>query len=117
MTAERDALVTRVREACERTDARALAELLHPGVVALIDSGGDLIAETLPVSGADRVIPGLLDLVAGASLATQPVNGVTGLVARRGIRVVGIVAFDVEDGCVTKVWVTLNPLKLLRWNS
>jgi RNA polymerase sigma-70 factor (ECF subfamily) len=117
MTAERDALVTRVREACERTDAPALAALLHPGVVALIDSGGDLIAETLPVTGADRVIPELLGAVAGAGVTVQAVNGVDGLVVRRGIRVVAIVAFDVADYRVTRVWITLNPLKLRRWNS
>ena len=117
MTVEREALVTRVREACERADAPALAALLHPGVVALVDSGGDLIAETLPVSGADRVIPELLGVVAGGSVAEQAVNGVGGLVVRRGIRVIAIVAFDVADECVTRVWITVNPLKLRRWNT
>lgn len=117
MNPEREALVTAVAEACERTDARALAALLHPGAVALIDSGGDLIAETLPITGAERVATELLAVVSGAALAVQPVNGVTGLVVRRGIRVVGIVAFDVDAGLVTRVWITLNPLKLQRWNS
>lgn len=117
MNPGRESLVARVAEACERTDARALAALVHTDAVALIDSGGDVIAQTLPVSGADRVTAELLALAAGAATTVQAVNGVTGLVVRRGIRVVGIVAFDVEGDCLTRVWITVNPLKLRRWNN
>ena len=111
----RDAVVQRVRAACEHPDARALEALLPPSVVALIDSGGDVIASTRPITGSD-VVPRLLDTLAGASLTVQPVNGVCAIVARRAERVVAIVSFGFEGETITRVWITLSPLKLRGWN-
>ena len=117
MTLERDALLGSVRVACDAADAPALARLLHPSVVALVDGGGDVIAETLPVTGRSAVVAELLRVLDGATLSAQPVNGVAGLIARRGRRVTAIIAIDVGHDLVTRVWITLNPLKLLRWNT
>jgi hypothetical protein len=111
----RDAVVQRVRAACEHPDAPALEALLQPHAVALIDTGGDVIASTRPITGAD-VVPLLLDTVAGASLTVQPVNGACAIVARRADRVVAIVSFGLEGEAIARVWITLSPLKLRGWN-
>lgn len=112
---ERHAIVQQVLEACERTDVPALHTLLSPDVVALVDTGGDLIASTWPLTGAE-VVPRLLEAIDGLSLSAQQVNGVAAIVGRRGIRVVCIVSFGFEGAGVARVWITLSPLKLRRWN-
>jgi len=114
---ERDAIVHRVRVACELADAPALRSLLTPDVVALVDSGGDLPVATHPVAGAGPVADTVLAALAGAGVTEQQVNGVCALVARRAGRVVGIVSLEISDGAVARVWITLSPLKLRRWNS
>ena len=106
-----------VRLACERADAPTLHTLLSPDVVALVDTGGDVIAPTRPVSGVSAVADTMLATLAGADLAEQQVNGVCALVARRGERVVAIVSLAVSHDLVTRVWITLSPLKLQRWNT
>jgi len=113
---ERDAVVHQVRDACERRDVPSLHSLLSPEVVALIDTGGDLIASTWPLTG-DEVVPRLLDALDGAGLSVQQVNGVCAIVARRGERVSCIVSFGFEGNRIARVWITLSPLKLRRWNS
>ena len=110
-------VVRAVRQACERGDAQTLHALLEPGVEALVDTGGDLIAPTRPVSGVEAVADTMLATLAGCELAEQQVNGEAALVARRGDRVVGIVSLAVRDDLVTTVWITLSPLKLQRWNT
>lgn len=113
---ERDAIIHQVLHACERADALTLHTLLPPHVVALIDTGGDLIASTWPLTGAE-VVPRLLGALDGAVLSAQQVNGVSAIVARRGIRVACIVSFGFEGDSITRVWITLSPLKLRRWNT
>ena len=106
-----------VRLACERADAPTLSTLLSPDVVALIDTGGDLLASTRPLVGVADVGDALLSTLGDADVTEQQVNGVCALVARRGDRVIGIVSLAVRDGLVTRVWITLSPLKLQRWNT
>ena len=117
MTDERDTLIREIGRACELGDVSAIHHLLHPAVVALVDSGGDLIAETEPVFGVIEVAQQLLELCHGTSVAAQDINGVLALVVRRALRVTGVIAFDTTAEQVTHVWITLNPLKLRRWNS
>lgn len=112
---QREALVDRVREACEREDARALVRLFSPDAVLLADTGGDLVLPVRAAHGPD-VVPRLLEAVAGTALLVQQANGTCALVARREDRVVCIVSFGFEGGAITRVWVTLSPLKLRRWN-
>lgn len=116
MTADRDAVVRAVRVACERPDAPAAAALLAPGAVAWVDSGGDVPAELLPVDDPERIAQLLLSALAGAALAEHQVNGLCALVGRRDGRVTAIVSLDVRAGAVNRVWITLSPLKLRRWN-
>ena len=114
---ERDAVVHDLRLACERTDAPALHTLLSPDVVALVDTGGDLLAPTRPLEGVAAVADALLATLSTADVTEQQVNGVRALVARRGGRVVAIVSLEVAHGRAIRVWITLSPLKLQRWNT
>jgi len=114
---ERDAVIHEIRLACERTDAPTLHTLLSPDVVALIDTGGDLLASTRPLVGVTDVGDALLTTLGNADVTEHQVNGVCALVARRGGRVVGIVSLEVRDGMAVRVWITLSPLKLQRWNN
>ena len=111
---EREATVRRIHAACEHPDAEALRALL-PRAVALMDTGGDLPASTEPVTGIG-VARRLLDLLTGADLVVQPVNGACAIVARRSGRVTAIVSFGFDGAEVDRVWITLSPLKLRRWN-
>lgn len=111
---EREATVRRIHAACEHPDAGALRALL-PRALALVDTGGDLPAPTDPVTGPD-VARRLIDVLAGADLVVQPVNGACAIVARRSGRVTAIVSFGFDGADVDRVWITLSPLKLRRWN-
>jgi RNA polymerase sigma-70 factor (ECF subfamily) len=116
----REAVVHGCRLASEREDAAALATLLHPDVVAVTDGGGDVIAPAVELRGRDEVVPELLANLAmrtGARVSEQQVNGAPALVVRRASRVVAIVSFGIDDGYVTRVWITRSPGKLRRWNS
>ena len=113
------AVVRAFSEAWESGDATALAALLAPDVVALADGGGRVMAEEQPFRGVARVVPLVLhvfDEPGDVEITTQPVNGQSGLVVRRGLSVVGVVSFNISDSLVTDVWMVLNPEKLERWN-
>jgi len=113
------AVVRAFGEAWESGDSTALAALLAPDVVALADGGGRVMAEEQPFRGVARVVPLVLhvfDEPGDVEITTQPVNGQSGLVVRRGLSVVGVVSFNISDSLVTDVWMVLNPEKLERWN-
>jgi RNA polymerase sigma-70 factor (ECF subfamily) len=106
-------------QAWELGDATTLAALLAPDVVALTDGGGKVTAEAQPIRGVAQVVRLVLHAFDGpgdVEITTQPVNGQTGLVIRRGLSVVGVVSFNISDSLVTDVWMVLNPDKLERWN-
>ncbi|WP_448003217.1 hypothetical protein [Agromyces bauzanensis] len=120
----RDDLAARLLLALERRDERALASLLHPGVVMTADTGDHSGGE---LRGRVRVIRALLGLRMphpDAALETVHVNGGPGLVVRRrDAVVVGVLAIDAEpsggpDGGSTigRLWLTTAPGKLARWN-
>ncbi|MDH6182424.1 hypothetical protein M2152_002606 [Microbacteriaceae bacterium SG_E_30_P1] len=113
----REAIVHRLRLACELTDAASLTSLLAPDVAALVDSGGDIPAPTRPLHGTDAVTAALLELCGGASVTEQWVNAAPAVVVRRGVRVVAVVSVEVRESLVRRVWVTRSPQKLQRWNG
>lgn len=115
----REEIVHRLRVVAAREDALALSVLLDPEVVALIDGAGDVVAPVIALLGHDRVVPELVALLSrrtGVLVTEQPVNGAPALVVRMSQRVVAIVSFGVDDGLVTRVWITRSPQKLQRWN-
>ncbi|QYC40715.1 RNA polymerase sigma factor SigJ [Nonomuraea coxensis DSM 45129] len=48
-------------------------------------------------------------------LLERPVNGVPGLVARRGGAVETVASFEIAGGRVTRIWAVRNPEKLRAW--
>lgn len=115
----REAIVHGFRVAAAREDAVALSALLHPEVVALTDSAGDVIAPTTPLRGPGEVIPEAianLSSRSGAVVTEHTVNAAPALVVRSAGRVVAIVSFGIADGRITHLWITRSPQKLRRWN-
>ncbi|MFG2944797.1 RNA polymerase subunit sigma [Streptomyces adustus] len=117
---QQEALARAVREACLTEDAERLASLLCPDVTAFFDGGGKVRALTGQVHGSRQVAASLLTLLTRrprTALNTHSVNGRTGLVARYGHQVVGVIGLDITDDHVAQVWVMLNPDKLRSWNE
>ena len=45
----------------------------------------------------------------------RTVNGQPGLIAELDGAVVTVLAFDIADGRITRIWIIRNPNKLTRW--
>ena len=107
-----EGLVHRLRLAAMRGDRATLHALLHLEVIALVDSGGDVIAPTAAITGRDAVAGELIALLAPASgsVTEHPVNAAPALIVRVGGRVVAIVGVSVSAGVVTRVWITRSRL-------
>ncbi|MGY5057466.1 RNA polymerase subunit sigma [Streptomyces sp. 900105755] len=117
---DHDLVARAVREACVNEDAELLEALLCPDATAFFDGGGKVRALSRPVHGTRQVARSLLTLLARhprTALATQPVNGGTGLVVRYGHRVAAVISLDIAEERVVQVWVVLNPDKLRSWNQ
>ncbi|WP_246127075.1 RNA polymerase subunit sigma [Embleya hyalina] len=116
---QQDAVARAVWDACVAEDSAVLASLLAPDATVFFDGGGKLRALIEPVRGNERVAGSLLTLLARhprTTLRTHSVNGRTGLVVRYDEQVVGVIGLDVAGRLVVRVWVVLNPDKLLSWN-
>ncbi|MEV5988536.1 RNA polymerase sigma factor SigJ [Streptomyces sp. NPDC052051] len=111
-------VVRHVKEAWESKNIPALIGLLDPAAVMTADGGGLVGAVLHPVEGGARIaryMAAIADMAPGLELLERTVNGVPGLVARRAGVVVTVAAFDVDDGCVTRIWAVRNPEKLRWW--
>jgi RNA polymerase sigma-70 factor (ECF subfamily) len=116
--ASRADVVRRVKEAWETKDIATLVGLLDPAAVMTADGGGLAGTVLRPVEGGTRIaqyMVAVADRAPGLELLQRSVNGVPGLVARRGRVVVTVASFDVSDGRVTRIWVVRNPEKLRPW--
>jgi RNA polymerase sigma-70 factor (ECF subfamily) len=115
-----EAVIRRAGAAVAQDDRAALGAALTGDVVALVDSGGDLLAPILPVEGREAVVRELLATLSprtGSTVAEQRVNGALALVARRGGRVEAIVSFGLRRRRIERVWIVRSPQKLRRWNA
>jgi RNA polymerase sigma-70 factor (ECF subfamily) len=92
--------------------------LLDPAAVMTADGGGLAGAALHPVVGGERIaayMAGIAARAPGLELLERPVNGLPGLVGRRGGAVVTVAAFEAAGGRVTRIWVVRNPEKLRAW--
>ncbi|MEU1883999.1 RNA polymerase sigma factor SigJ [Micromonospora rifamycinica] len=113
-------IVRAFKQAWEATDIDALVGLLAPDATATGDGGGLVRAELRPVEGAERIarfFAGRAGPAAGVTILERTVNGRPGLVAQLGGGVGAVLAFDVADDRITRIWTILNPEKLRAWTT
>ncbi|MEU2562527.1 RNA polymerase sigma factor SigJ [Streptomyces longispororuber] len=119
-TARRAALVRDFKEAWEAKDIEALLGLLHPEATALADGGGLAAAALHPLAGGEAVACYLVDLaerLTGQTLLERTVNGQPGLVVQQDGVTVSVLAFDVTDDRISRLWAVRNPEKLRTWTA
>jgi len=101
-------------------DIEALLELLDPDAVAIADGGGLVPASLEPRAGAGEIASFLMELAgratSGLGLEERTVNGQPGLVGRQDGATVTVLAFEVADERITRIWAVRNPEKLRAWN-
>ncbi|TKK85284.1 sigma-70 family RNA polymerase sigma factor [Herbidospora galbida] len=115
---ERADVVRAFKQAWEAQDIRALVALLDSGVTVTADGGGLVNALLRPIEGVDEVVRYAADLAGklpGLTLVERTVNGQPGLVMRQDGVTVTVLAFDVADERITRIWAVRNPEKLRPW--
>ncbi|WP_157245038.1 RNA polymerase sigma factor SigJ [Nonomuraea typhae] len=111
-------LVRDFKKAWEAKDVQALVVLLDPDVTAVADGGGLVPARLDPVHGDDlvaRYMVSIASRTAGLTLLERSVNGRPGLAAEHEGAIVLVMAFDVEDDRIKRIWAVRNPEKLRPW--
>ncbi|MEO3764255.1 RNA polymerase sigma factor SigJ [Streptomyces sp. B8F3] len=120
-SAERHAaLVREFRRAWAAKDIAALVGLLDPGATSTADSGGLVPAVLRPVVGSEAIAGTLAEVreqQPGIELLERTVNGQPGVAARVDGVTVSVLAFDVADGRITRIWAMRNPEKLRAWTA
>jgi RNA polymerase sigma-70 factor (ECF subfamily) len=116
--ARRAEVVRDFKEAWQAADIDALIGLLDPAAVATGDGGGLATAVAHPVTGAHPIARFFATRAAatpGITVLERTVNGQPGLVIQLAGATVGVLAFDVADDRITRIWAVLNPEKLRPW--
>ncbi|RIQ19476.1 RNA polymerase subunit sigma-24, partial [Jiangella rhizosphaerae] len=118
--ARRADLVREFKQAWEAKDIEALVGLLDPQAVAIADGGGLATAHLEPLEGAEAIARALVEIaegVPGLTALERTVNGQPGLVLQEDGVTGTVLAFDVADDRITRVWAVRNPEKLRPWTS
>lgn len=113
-------LVRAFKRAWEAKDIEALIGLLAPDATATGDGGGLVRAELRPLEGAEQIARFFADRPGAAPDATvleRTVNGRPGLVAQLDGVTVSVLAFDIADDRIKRIWAVLNPDKLRPWTA
>lgn len=111
-------LVRDFKQAWEAGDIATLVGLLDPAATLTADGGGVVRAALTPVEGGEVVARYVAALSAGGlTLVERTVNGLPGLLLRRGDELVAVYAFDVADDRITHIWAIRNPAKLRPWTA
>ncbi|MFI7673488.1 RNA polymerase sigma factor SigJ [Actinophytocola sp. NPDC049390] len=116
--ARRAEVVRDFKQAWQSADIDALVGLLDPSVTAVGDGGGLASALPHPVQGAEPIARFFVERMGAlpeAVLVERTVNGQPGLAARLNGRTVAVLAFDITDDRITRIWAVLNPEKLRPW--
>jgi RNA polymerase sigma-70 factor (ECF subfamily) len=119
-TARHAGVVRDFKEAWQAKDIDALVQLLDPDAVATSDGGGLVTALPVPLHGGEpiaRFLAGLLTVAPEPALLERTVNGRPGLVVQVDDTVQAVLALDVEDDRVTRIWAVRNPEKLRPWTA
>jgi len=114
---EQQRVIERFLAAVNGGDMQALMDVLAPDAVLIADGGGIVEAVRVPVMGAKKIVNllrGIAKFVPGAALEPALVNGAPGAHVHLDGRLDTVVAFDVADGWITRVFLVRNPAKLGR---
>ncbi|MFI5718017.1 RNA polymerase sigma factor SigJ [Nocardia sp. NPDC051750] len=111
-------LVRDFKQAWEAQDIRTLVGLLDPDATGIADGGGLAAAALRPIEGAGHIARHLADFVGrtpGLTILERTVNGRPGLVVEANRTTATVVAFDIADSRITRLWAVRNPDKLRLW--
>ncbi|WP_433204394.1 RNA polymerase sigma factor SigJ [Dactylosporangium sp. CS-047395] len=113
----RAGVVRAFAQAWAARDIAALVGLLDPQAMAVSDGGGIVPAALEPITGAERIAEGLVEIMrlAGLVLHERMVNGQPGLVAELDNQTSTVMAFEISGDRITRIWAVRNPEKLRTW--
>jgi len=101
--------------ACAGGELQDLLPLLDPSVAGWADVGGTLAAVSQPNVGREKVAQQVMKVFgapSGTTLMTREVNGESGIIAIREGAVAAVLALNVRNGLVTRVYVVADSRKL-----
>ncbi|QBS38843.1 RNA polymerase sigma factor SigJ [Nocardia sp. CS682] len=119
-TAELARVVRGFKQAWEARDINALIGFLDPAATAIADGGGQVNAAPRPIEGSEQIARYLADVsgrVRGVTILERTVNGQPGLVTQMNGTVTAVVAFDISDNRIRRIWAVRNPDKLRQWTT
>jgi RNA polymerase sigma-70 factor (ECF subfamily) len=117
---EQRRVVERFLAALTAGDLQGLMDVLAPDVVVIADGGGLAPAARRPIVGRDRVVAYLSrfpDLVPEVEIATPLVNGGVAVRIDPGGELETAIAFEVQDGRISRMYAIRNPQKLGRLDA
>ncbi|WP_254509295.1 RNA polymerase sigma factor SigJ [Anatilimnocola floriformis] len=107
--------------ACSTGNLDGLVQLLHDDAVMLSDGGGKATAALAPILGGDRIGRFFLGIFrkmpANARVALCRVNGMPGYAMYADDKLATIMATDIRDGRIQRIFMIRNPDKLARVSS
>jgi RNA polymerase sigma factor (sigma-70 family) len=111
-------LVHEFKTAWQTGDLAGLIGLLDPDAVGIADGGGLVPAALEPIIGAAAIAEFFVtvhDRQPGLTVHETSVNGQPGLIAEADGATLAVIAFDVADQQITRLWSVRNPEKLRAW--
>jgi RNA polymerase sigma-70 factor (ECF subfamily) len=115
---ERERLLFQFGQACADGDMQGLLALFSDDIIAYSDGGGKVSSARNPIFGRDRVARFILGVARkrpeGAVLGWSIVNGQPALVTHVGGEPYSVLAFDIAEGRIRRIFSILNPQKLTR---
>ncbi|MBE1585321.1 RNA polymerase sigma factor SigJ [Nonomuraea angiospora] len=113
-------IVRNFKQAWEAKDIKALIDLLDPDATAIADGGGVVSAVLRPVQGAEQIVRPLVTFtgrLGNLTILERTVNGQPGLIALQDGAIVVVMAFDIVDDRIKRIWAVRNPDKLRPWTT
>ena len=120
-TARQATIVRAFKAAWAARDIDALIGLLDPDATAIADGGGLATTFLRPIEGGEQIARAWIELAnrapSNVAFLERTVNGQPGLVAQLDGVTVTVVAFDVVDDRIRRIWAVRNPEKLRVWTT
>jgi RNA polymerase sigma-70 factor (ECF subfamily) len=119
-TARQASIVRDFKRAWQASDIGALIGLLDPDATAIADGGGLAPAAPRPIHGGDQVARTLAAVAGRATdraILERTVNGQPGLVVQEADVTAIVLAFEIVDDRIKRIWAINNPDKLRPWTE